>query len=1267
MAEAVYAALEYFGTALGTEMTLTAGQLYGISQAIVAVASVYTLREQQRRQQGAARDAYNASLRDRYVMVRGATEQRQIVLGRQRVSGPIGFVQSYGNDREKLVFTLILAAHECDAIEDIYLDDERVTLDGSGNVLAVNRKDQFTITTAGATFTLSSAPAAGTVAAVVAYGTTQVTLGVSVSGSNVTVSGATAGQVGTVTITYQPAVSPYVVSGAGSDLQQTLVLDSSGAGSVTLSGTPVAGSVNVTFVSYSWNEYNQSGMPNADLTSASTVAGSVVSVAAGGGYAGQTVTVSYRTAGAISRMRIRKYLGAPGQAADAAMIAALPGVWTSAHVMAGLTYLAVECDYEPDAFPSGLPNISAVVRGAKLYDPRTGATVWSENPALMMRYVATSPLLGKQAAGTVNDTSIAAAANTCDGSASYIVNGQTYARQLYTAGLVLKSGTRPKDALDDLALAMAGRWCFIDGQLRVRAGAYATPLQTLTDAWLAGTQPIQISRPNRQDVFNIVAGKFVDEQRDYQALDYPRVASSAYITEDGADLPMDVQLNAVTFTGQAQQVVAAMMRDARQGLRVTLTCNMRAYPVEVFDVLNVTLDRFGWTNKPFEVMDVSWTLDGGIQLQLKETSSTTWALGTSFAAQDPAPNTQLASPWYVPAVTGLAASSGTAQLLLASDGTLISRVRASWTAITDRHVVSGGGVEVRYGSSGQDESAWQTVVAQQGQSSVYLTGVRDGQVLLIKARSFNGLVRGPWSLPIVHVVLGKREAPSNVASLAWAAEDFGIRLTWPAVTDIDVSGYELRIDGSNWESATLLTQVSATNWLWRVQTVGARTVRIKAVDTTGNYSAAATTVSVSVSAPAAPTLSYALEGVNELLSWTRPVSGFAIDRYEIRYGSTWSGGTVVDSAKSASYRRKVDYVGARRYWVAAIDAAGNAGSAASIDVNVTTPGAVTSTRSEVVDNNALLYWQPPTTGSLPIDRYEVRKGSTWSGGTAVGSNGNSTFTAIFEQSAGSYSYWVAAIDSAGNVGTPVAISATINQPPDYVLRANYDDDFSGITLSGMYLDGGKVYGPALGETIQTHFDSRGWATPDDQIAAGYPLFFEPSGTSGYVERTMDYGAALPATIITVTPSTTTLSGAVTMTAQVSYKALAGDPWIDATAGALQVLASGFRYLKVRLTFTATGGDDLVELAGLNIKLSGKLRTDSGSGSAVSTDSGGTSVAFGVAFIDVDSITVTPSGTAARYAVYDFVDAPNPTGFKVLLFDSSGTRVSGAFSWTARGY
>ena len=350
-----------------------------------------------------------------------------------------------------------------------------------------------------------------------------------------------------------------------------------------------------------------------------------------------------------------------------------------------------------------------------------------------------------------------------------------------------------------------------------------------------------------------------------------------------------------------------------------------------------------------------------------------------------------------------------------------------------------------------------------------------------------------------------------------------------------------------------------------------------------------------------------------------------------------------------------------------MDVAGNAGTPMSVDVTVTAPGEVTARRAEVVDNNVLLYWAAPSSGSLPVSEYRVRRGATWAGGTAIGSNGGSTFTTYFETQAGTYTYWMAAVDSAGNEGTPAAVTATVSQPPDYVLRNDFNDDWAGITLSGMHLEGGRLYGPSLGETIQAHFEGRGWATPDDQISGGYPLVFQPSGTSGYAERVMDYGTALPATMISVTPTWAALSGAATLQVQISYKLAAGDAWTDAPAGATQALAPSFRYVKVRLTFTAAGGDDLVEVSGLNIKLSGKLLTDSGTGTAAAGDSGGTTVAFNVPFIDVSSITVTASGTTARTAIFDFADVPNPTSFKVLLFDTTGARVSGGFSWTARGY
>lgn len=837
--EVAFAVAEYLA-----EDWVFAQALATVLEVSATVAAVAVLREDYRKQQNRARDAYNVNLRDRYVMVRSATEPRQVVLGRQRVSGPIGYIGSYGTDREHLVFTVILAAHEIDAVEAIFFDDEEVALDGSGNVLAVNRRDLFTITTSGDTFTLTSEPDAASVTASVAYGTTVVSLGVSVSGSDVTVSGATSGQTGTVTIRYKPKNSPFVANTDATVRTATITLDGSGNGSVVLPYTPNAGSVYVTY-----RELPPRGFDDVNVTSFSSVSGATVTVTGATDVASKTVTVGYTTNDGNYRANVKAYLGAAGQAADADMVSALPGIWTSSHTMAGLAYLRVRLDYDPDTFPGGIPNVSARVRGAKVYDPRNGTTAWSENPVLLMRYAALSPLLGRQPSSVVNDVNLAAQATVCDTSAAYVVNGQTYTRALYTAGLSVKSGARCTDVLNDLAKAMAGKWALVDGQLRVKAGAYVLPVQSLDETWLSSGQLPQVQpTASRADVYNTVTAKFADEQNDYKVLDMPTVTASEYVTQDGQSLPLDLQLNAITFTGQAQQVAAAMLRDARQGVRLTLACNMRAYPVEIFDTLLVSLSRFGWVNKPFEVVDVSWSVDQGIVLSLKETDASIWALGTSFTSVDPAPNTLFPDPNRLPTVGALTITSGTNELLPMADGTVVSRMKVAWTPITDKYVADGGGVEVRYGLSTSGDGAWQSVRATDGQSAVYLPDVQDGALYFVKVRPFNRLASGAWESIYLHQVVGKTALPANVSGLAAALTPAGVLITVNPSTEADVTtggALELRY-GASWAAGTRIFHGPAERYTWPRPAAGAYTVRAKWIDSSGNESSSDATLSVTV-------------------------------------------------------------------------------------------------------------------------------------------------------------------------------------------------------------------------------------------------------------------------------------------------------------------------------------------------------------------------------------------------------------------------------------
>lgn len=513
--------------------------------------------------------------------------------------------------------------------------------------------------------------------------------------------------------------------------------------------------------------------------------------------------------------------------------------------------------------------------------------------------------------------------------------------------------------------------------------------------------------------------------------------------------------------------------------------------------------------------------------------------------------------------------------------------------------------------------------------------------------------------------LGKTAPPANVSSISAILDpDVGVTLNWSPVADLDLQGYEIW-QGPAWGSGTQLGLFSATSKKLGLLPAGTTTWWIKALDTSGVYSTTAASTSLTISAAGAPTTSGVYSNDSLILSWTAVSGSLSTAFYEIRYGttsSTWSTATVLGTVLGTTYAIKGAWSGTRRFFVAAVDLKGNYGAAATYDAVVTVPSQPTVTQ-QVIDNNVLLQWTD-STQTFPIVSYELRRGSTWAGATVIGTK-QGKFTTVFESAAGTYTYWLAGIDSAGNYGTPGSVTALVNQPPDYVLKLNVDSTFTGTKTNMTAFGAGLLASVDTAETWQGHFTSRSWSTPQDQINAGYAYFAMPTTTTAQYYEDVDYGTVLAGTKVTATLTSNATAGSTTITPTIKVKKLVTDAWTT-YAGISSVFVTDFRYVRVQYDFTSAGGDDLLEVSALNIRLDSKLRNDSGTGSANSGDTGGTTVNFNISFVDVDSISVTPLATTGVIAVYDFVDAPNPTSFKVLLFNTSGTRVSGSFSWSARG-
>lgn len=602
-------------------------------------------------------------------------------------------------------------------------------------------------------------------------------------------------------------------------------------------------------------------------------------------------TVAYQWEEFLSSARVYMHLGSPDQAADARMQLLLPGTWTDGHRARGVAYIECEFVYNDTAFPTGLPNVTARIRGAKCYDPRTGLTQFTENPAIMQRHVLMHPQFGKRKSITAaEDARIVAAANSCDIGISY--TGADWV-PMYRAAIVVPFGAAARDVLDDLAQSMGGEWAYAAGEFYCRAGVYQAPVLSLTDADLAVVQrtndgstsqsPIGISphRP-RAEKINTVAARIWDQAAAYLETPLAPFKSGALIAADGAELSQEVTMPAVFYGGQAFHICGIMLRDGRDPLTVTLPFKMRAYPLELFDGVTLTLSRYGWTNKEFRILNRTFMPDGYVMLTLKETTSAIFQFGAPFLPDGLAPNTGLPKPWEIdpPVITSI--SSGEGELIVQTDGTIVNVVRVAWEPVQEASILEGGTVEVQY--QVLPDGDWISVVVPGTATEARIPGLDDLAVILIRARTRSVLAKSAWGPQVLHQVIGKTEPPPNIENLSVS----GSVLSWSMPRRVpDLAGFVFRFHYGNnldWNSAVALHTGVLTESPYDLVTRpgGLVTIMGKAIDTSGNMSLGSANIIMNLGDP--PIANIVEEFNFRLMGWPTALLYLAEDDYLLTDG-----------------------------------------------------------------------------------------------------------------------------------------------------------------------------------------------------------------------------------------------------------------------------------------------------------------------------------------------------------------------------------------------
>jgi hypothetical protein len=295
-------------------------------------------------------------------------------------------------------------------------------------------------------------------------------------------------------------------------------------------------------------------------------------------------------------------------------------VWTSSHKLQGIAYVMVRLRYDQEKFANGMPNVSFVVDGRKVYDPRKDSTsdmydsslgvsshrenqpqtwTYSNIPALCLLDYMRDPVYGlDELMDSFDLDSLETAINICDDDVSLL--STTHKR--YTCDGVIDSGNKLSTNIENILSSMVGKLYYSSGKFFMSAVGDSKTSESTTiteDMMIAG---ISLStKSSRRNQYNTVKGQFNNEDANYVATDYPIRDVATYIGEDGEPLTLDVDLPMTTNHYRAQRIAYVTLGKSRQQATINLKLNLTGMRFRVGDNVKITYSKFGYVEKVFEI------------------------------------------------------------------------------------------------------------------------------------------------------------------------------------------------------------------------------------------------------------------------------------------------------------------------------------------------------------------------------------------------------------------------------------------------------------------------------------------------------------------------------------------------------------------------------------------------------------------------------------------------------------------------------------------
>jgi hypothetical protein len=406
-----------------------------------------------------------------------------------------------------------------------------------------------------------------------------------------------------------------------------------------------------------------------------TISGGNVTSPDGKAYAGNIVQAGFR-------------LGAATETAHAAVISALPSVWTSAHRGDGVTsgYLIKQPVKEKrylERYPQGDNVVLSAVFDAQLcYDPRTDTTVWTDNPVLHMLHYLTEREGYDYATRILPQIALwEAAADICDETIS--------SEKRYRSWILCDSTAKPHEVKASILETFDG-WMAENeaGEVLIYAGKYTAPTVTINAAHIVEYE--HQSYVNDEDYFNEISVKYISADHDYNEVE-------AQPWRDESDITARGYVNSTSIAPQVpshkQARRLAKITQARNNAadRGTVTTNYGGRIVEGQRFINLEIIEAGVTifDGVAEIIAITRNLETSgytFQWVKADPNAWTWNTATEDGYGAPTGTFPTIAPPEPPEITAInyAFDAAAQTASLAIEGTGPARSDLTWYARTRR-------------------------------------------------------------------------------------------------------------------------------------------------------------------------------------------------------------------------------------------------------------------------------------------------------------------------------------------------------------------------------------------------------------------------------------------------------------------------------------------------------------------------------------------------------------------------------------------------------